>query len=101
MARRKLALPSAATIMAFADEDGRLPIRVTPNASADAVGLPASGAAPVLLVRITATPENGRANEAAIALLAKALDLSPSALTLLRGYASRDKLVRINRESGR
>jgi uncharacterized protein YggU (UPF0235/DUF167 family) len=101
MARRKLALPSAAMILAFADEQGRLPIRVTPNASADAVGLPAPGAAPVLLIRTTAAPENGRANEIAIALLAKALDRSPSALTLVRGHASRDKLIRINLEDGR
>ena len=101
MARRKLALPSAAMIMSFADEQGRLPVRVTPNASADAVGLPTPGAAPVLLVRTTATPENGRANEVVIALLAKALGRSPSTLTLVRGHASRDKLIRINLESGR
>lgn len=96
MARKKLALPSATMILALADEQGQLPIRVTPNASADAVHLPAPEAAPVLLVRTVATPENGRANEAAIALLAKALDRSPSTLTLVRGHTSRDKLIRIS-----
>ena len=96
MARKKLALPSATMILALADEQGQLPVRVAPNASADAVQLPAPGAAPVLRVRTVATPENGRANEAAIALLAKALDRSPSTLTLVRGQMSRNKLIRIS-----
>lgn len=65
MARR-----TAAMIMAFADEQGRLPIHVTPNATANAVGLPAPGATPVLLIDTAAAPDNGRANEVAIALLA-------------------------------
>lgn len=95
MARKKLALPSATMILALADEQGQLPVRVTPNASADAVQLPAPEAAPVLLVRTIATPEDGRANDAVLSLVAKALDLSPSALTLVRGQTSRNKLIRI------
>ena len=95
MARAPLAAPPAAAILALADPEGRLAIRATPNARGDAIVLPGTGAAPVLAVRTTATPEDGRANEAILALLATALDRPRSALTLLRGATARDKLVRI------
>lgn len=95
MARAPTATPPAEAILALADADGRLAIRATPNARADAVMLPAEGAPPVLAVRTTATPEDGRANEAVLTLLATALGRPRSALTLLRGATARDKLVRI------
>jgi uncharacterized protein YggU (UPF0235/DUF167 family) len=97
MGRVRAAAPPADAILALADADGRLAIRATPNARADAVLLPADGAPPVLTVRTTATPEDGRANEAILALLAAALGRPRSALTLLRGATARDKLVRIER----
>ena len=89
--------PPPETILALTDADGRLAIRATPNARADAVTLPADGAPPVLAIRTTATPEDGRANEAILVLLAAALGRPRSALTLLRGATARDKLVRIER----
>lgn len=95
MARAPTATPPAEAILALADADGRLAIRATPNARADAVMLPGEGAPPVLAVRTTATPEDGRANEAVLTLLATALGRPRSALTLLRGATARDKLVRI------
>jgi len=95
MGRVRAAAPPADAILALADADGRLAIRATPNARADAVLLPADGAPPVLAIRTTATPEDGRANEAILALLAAALGRPRSALTLLRGATTRDKLVRI------
>jgi len=97
MARARPATPPPEAILALADADGRLAIRATPNARADAVALPAPGAAPVLAIRTTATPEDGRANDAILALLAAALRRPRSALTLLRGATARDKLVRIER----
>lgn len=95
MARAPRTAPDPQAILALTDAEGRLALRATPNARADAVALPAPGAPPVLAVRTTATPEDGRANEAILALLADALGRPRSTLTLLRGATARDKLVRI------
>lgn len=65
-------------------------IRVTPRASANAVGGERDGA---LLVRVTAPPVEGKANDAVLALLAEALDLPRSAIRLERGGAARTKRV--------
>ena len=44
-------------------------------------------------VRVTAAPEAGKANEALLDLLARALELPRRDLALTRGRASRDKVV--------
>ncbi|UAK23711.1 DUF167 domain-containing protein [Sphingomonas nostoxanthinifaciens] len=93
MARPKPTMPPAAAILALADADGRLEVRVSPCASADAIMLPAPGGA--LTVRTTAPPEDGAANEAVLRLLAKAIGRSVSTLELVRGAASRNKLIRL------
>ena len=95
MARAKAALPTADAIAALADRQGQLAIRATPNARTDAIALPPQGAPPVLAIRVAAPPEDGRANAAILALLAKALGRPRSSLTLVRGLSGRDKLVRI------
>jgi len=95
MARPKPSLPPASAILALADPEGRLEIRVSPGASADAIALPSSGAMARLAVRTTAPPEHGKANEAVLRLLAKALDRPVSALELARGTSSRNKLIRL------
>ncbi len=48
-----------------------------------------------LRVRVTAAPEAGQANRAVTELLADALDVPLSSVELVRGDASRDKLVRV------
>lgn len=96
MARPKPAMPSKTAILALADTDGRLQVRVSPCASADAVALPASGGA--IAVRTTAPPEDGKANEAVLRLLAKALDRPVSSLELVRGATSRNKLIQLTQK---
>lgn len=95
MAKPRPKLPPREAILALADDQGRLAVRAAPNAAADAILLPAQGEA--LRVRVTAAPEDGRANEAILALLAKALGQPRSSLTLLRGATGRDKMVGIAR----
>lgn len=46
-----------------------------------------------LLVKVSASPEKGRANEAVLAQIAEFLGVSPSKLKLIRGHTSRDKVV--------
>ncbi|HQZ13622.1 MAG TPA: DUF167 family protein [Devosia sp.] len=74
-----------------------LHIRVTPNAGADRIEgaeIRDDGTA-VLRLRVAAVPDRGRANTAAIALLAKALGLPKSAITLTAGETARFKTLRL------
>ena len=89
-------MPPASAILALADSEGRLAVRATPNAREDAISLPEIERPPVLSVRTTATPEKGEANEAVLRLLARALKCPRSALTIVRGASSRDKIVQIS-----
>jgi uncharacterized protein YggU (UPF0235/DUF167 family) len=71
-------------------------IRVTPRASANAVAGERDGA---LLVRVSAPPVEGKANDAAVAVLAKALGLPKGAVRVERGGAARTKLVSVPRRA--
>ena len=70
----------------------RLPVRLTPRASQDEV---LGFVGQVLRVRVKAPPVEGRANEALLRLLARALSVPRSSLGVVRGQASRDKLVAV------
>jgi uncharacterized protein YggU (UPF0235/DUF167 family) len=48
-----------------------------------------------LVVRLTAPPVEGRANDALCRLLARRLGVAPTRVTLLRGAKSRDKVIRV------
>jgi uncharacterized protein YggU (UPF0235/DUF167 family) len=48
-----------------------------------------------VLIRVTAPPVDGKANEALCRLVAKAAGVAPSRVTLVRGHAARDKVLRI------
>ncbi|PRX37655.1 hypothetical protein SAMN05216257_101680 [Meinhardsimonia xiamenensis] len=67
-------------------------VRVQPKARREAVTL-ADGRIRVLT---TAAPEAGKANKAVTRLLARALGVAPSRLTLLAGETARDKLFRLD-----
>lgn len=67
-------------------------MRLTPRAARDEV-LGFEG--DVLRVRVKAPPVEGRANDALLRLLAKALRVSRSNLTIVGGRASRDKTVAV------
>ena len=68
---------------------------MTPNAGSDRIygtELRDDGSA-VLRVRVKAVPDKGKANAAVIALLAKALDVPKTAVTLVSGDTARRKTV--------
>ena len=68
----------------------RVRLRVSPGSSrAEIVGRYADG----WKVRVTAPPEDGRANEAVLRLLADALSVPRKAVTLVSGHTGRDKIV--------
>jgi len=91
MARPKAEFPPAAAIRALADSEGRLALRVTPGARSESVELGDS----IVLIKVRTKPQDGKANEAVLELLAEALGIATSRLQLLRGATGRDKLVRI------
>lgn len=75
----------------------RLPVKLTPGAAADRIDgwdLDPEGR-PVLKVRVRARPVEGEANKALVLLLATALDLPRSAVSLARGGQSRLKMIEI------
>jgi uncharacterized protein len=71
-------------------EGALLRVRVQPRASRDAI---TGWRDEALAVRVTAPPVDGAANAAVSALLADALDVAASAVTVIRGERARDKVV--------
>jgi hypothetical protein len=69
-----------------------IPVRVTPGAARDAIG---PWRRERLEVRTTAPPAEGRANDALRRLLADALDIAPSRVTVVRGIRGREKWVQV------
>jgi uncharacterized protein YggU (UPF0235/DUF167 family) len=69
---------------------------VTPRASANAVAGERDG---VLLVRVTAPPVEGKANDAVVALLAKALGTPRGAVQVVRGASARTKRISVPRDA--
>ncbi len=70
----------------------KINLRVIPRAKRDAIeGFSAN----VLRVRVTAAPQDGKANQAVVKLLARHLRLSRSSVVITSGAKSRDKVVEI------
>lgn len=93
MARPRSNFPPAEEIRTLTDASGLIPLRVTPNARGE--GMELDPASRRLLIRTTAAPEDGKANDAVCALVAEALGVPRSAVTLVRGGKARDKWVRV------
>lgn len=68
-------------------------VRVTPNAKRDEVLGWKDG---VLRVKVNAPPVDGKANAALINLLAEALNISTSAITIIAGVAARSKVIELD-----
>lgn len=67
-------------------------VRVTPRASREKIEVQEG----TLRVHVTCVPEDGKANRAVTEVLARALGVARSRLTLLRGATSRDKIFRLD-----
>ena len=71
-------------------------IKVTPRARRPGLaGVADDTDGPRLRIGVTEAAEDGRANRAACAVLAKALDLPASAVSLATGATNRRKLLRV------
>ena len=79
------------------DTGVRVALRVQPRArrtGIDGLAVRADGTG-VLKLRVTAPPQDGKANAAAIKLLAKAWDLPKSDIEIAAGAADRNKVVHV------
>ncbi len=68
----------------------QISVKVVPGASRDRI---AGLMGDALKVQVAAPPEKGKANAAVAALLAKALNVSPKNVTIIRGQTSPRKTV--------
>ncbi len=71
----------------LAQPGAEITVRVTPKAAFNAVLRQGD----VIKVMVTTVPEGGKATADVAALLARALGIAPSQITLRRGATSRDK----------
>lgn len=72
-------------------------VRATPRAARNRLVQDADGS---LRAYVTAVPESGKANAAIRALMAAALGVAKSDLTLVRGQSARDKVFRYDAAGG-
>jgi uncharacterized protein (TIGR00251 family) len=72
-----------------------LAIRLTPRADRDALTAGERPGDP-LRARVTAPPVDGQANAALVKLVAKALGVPKSRVSVVRGQSARDKVVRVD-----
>ena len=71
---------------------GRLNIKVVPGASRDQI---VGWLGNALKIKVTAPPENGKANEAVVTLLAKTLGVRRDTIEIVSGHGSPAKRVDI------
>ena len=71
-------------------------VRARPGARSEKVVLQADGS---LLVQVRAPALEGRANQALVLAVARALSLRPRQVRLVRGERSRDKLIEVELDS--
>jgi uncharacterized protein (TIGR00251 family) len=69
----------------------QLNVRVQPKAKRNVIEVDDDR----VVVRVTAAPEGGKANDAVVTLLAKKLGIAKGRITVVRGHKSRDKQLEI------
>lgn len=76
----------------------RLSVRLTPSGGRDQFdGMETAADGSVWLkARVSAPPEDGKANKALIALLSKSLKVPKSSISILSGETARKKILRID-----
>lgn len=89
MARPKPDVPPAAAILALANEKRHFTIRATPGARQEGIAI-SDG---VLIVKVRAKPQDGSANAAVVRLLAAALGVPASRLSIIHGTTGRNKVI--------
>lgn len=71
----------------------RLKVKVVPGSSRNQI---VGWLGDALKIKVTAPPENGRANEAVVSLLAERLGLAADAIAVASGHSSPSKVIAIH-----
>ena len=79
--------------MSTPKSEAKIPLLVSANATRNEVLGFTDG---ILRVKIAAPPTKGKANRELIAFLCKLLDVGKSSINIVKGHASRNKLVAID-----
>jgi uncharacterized protein len=90
--RRRQAVRRAAGSRGAQQTLSELRVRLQPRARRDEIAGEREGA---VLIRVTAPPVDGKANDALCRLIAKAAGVPPSRVSVVRGHTARDKVVRV------
>jgi uncharacterized protein len=69
-----------------------LSVRLQPRAKREEVVGERAG---MVVIRVTAPPVDGKANDALCRLIAKAAGVAPSKVSVIRGHTAREKVVRV------
>ncbi len=69
-----------------------LTVRLQPRARRDEIVGERDG---VVVIRVTAPPVDGKANEALCRLIAKKAGVAPSRVEIVRGHTAREKVIRV------
>ena len=69
-----------------------LAVRLQPRARRDEIVGERDGR---VVVRVTAPPVDGKANDALCRLIAKAAGVAPSRVAVVKGHSAREKVVRV------
>jgi len=72
--------------------DAHISVRLQPRARRNEV---VGERGEAIVIRITAPPVDGKANAALCAFIAKAVQVAPGRVSVVRGQTSRDKVVRV------
>ena len=83
--------PTPESITALISDQNELSLRVVPGARVERVDIENG----TLKIWLRTAPEDGKANKAVLAILAKLLGISVSQLEITHGQTARDKRVRV------
>ncbi len=88
----------ASDLVALISPTGTLAVRVTPKARGERIVVEETSAGRrQVKAYVTAPPEDGKANAAVTRLVAKALGVPKSAVTVAKGETSREKVLKVER----
>lgn len=76
-------------------KNNKLEIKVTPNTNSDKIVITKEGESYQIKVYVTVTPEDGKANNQVIKLLAKELKIPKSKISIVKGIKSQYKTIAI------
>ena len=79
----------------FKTNKNKIEIKVTTNANSDKIVIAEEGGCYQIKVYVTVTPEDGKANNQVIKLLAKELKIQKSKFSIIKGAKSRNKTIAI------